>query len=226
MGEASRPNSTSRLRHKNLLWAAAIVPFVICAPLQAQQTPKKSSVDLGELSFAVGVKTTLPLFWDVLREMTHSNMSRGFFAEGRLGDEDAYLRVRAALEDWGQNVYSEDHSYKSKVRRFRYTVGLVGQVPSIGDNDIYAGFELGINHWDIDSEFPMFGKQKYNRAAIGFLLAYQTEHMFMELGGEIHSMDQKGIEGNSWEYGNDPRQKGAKNHPVGLALSFAAGWKF
>jgi hypothetical protein len=155
--------------------------------------------------------------------MTHSNISRGLFVEGRLGEVEAFLRVRAELDDWGQNVYSEDHSYKSKVRRLRGTVGLVRQMASIGDNDIYAGFELGINHWDIDSDYPLFGKKKYNRVAMGCLLAYQAEHIFMELGGEIHSMDQKGARGSSWEYGNNPEQK---RDPIGLAFSFAAGWKF
>jgi hypothetical protein len=200
------------------------VAWLFCSPLMAQQ-PYKKPIDL---SFAVGIKTTHQIDWDVLDEMPRFNMSRGMFAEGRWGigqqkGYDCFVRLRVVLDDWKRNAYSEHPQYNTAVRRIRGTIGgMMANMRRGGPINAYGGGEVGISHWDIDSTHPLFGNQNYNTFTAGVFVGCQTEHIFLELAAEFHS--------------NSPRDSPVdgyikKKHVVmtlgsSVGLSLVAGWKF
>jgi len=80
-------------------------------------------------------------------------------------------------------------------------------------NAVYGCLDVGINHWDINSTHPLFGKEKYNRITVALGTGVQAEHIFMEIVTEFHSMDNKGIKNRS-------------RTTVGASLSLLAGWRF
>jgi len=210
----------------HLLRGATLALWLFYSPLSAQQIYKKEQIGW---EFGIGVKTTLPVT-SLLKEITNSNISRGVFAESRLGNSGAWLRIRAAMDDWGQNVYSEDHRYTTEVWRLRGTVGLMRYFSGYSAADLYWCLDVGVNHWDINSTHPLFGREKYNRVAAGLSLGVQARHIFLEIATEFHSMDNKGIKREGWTDGGGddlfPSQLIKVDHPAGVSISLLAGWKF
>jgi hypothetical protein len=158
------------------------------------------------------------------------------FAESRIGVPSGWVRIRAALDDWGRNAYRwDDQDYTVEVSRIRCTVGFMQYFSSINAAaDLYWCLDFGVNHWDINSAHPIIGADKYNRFALGTAIGFQTEHLFMELTGELYSMNNKGI-GRNHMTGtvtgpNSPFPRGAlirsRPYPVEASLSILAGWKF
>jgi hypothetical protein len=193
------------------------------SPLSAQHISKNEPI---EMQFGIGVKTT-PLTNALLSEMTHSDISRGVFAESRLGIYGGWVRVRAAMDDWGQN-YSKDHQHRTEVWRIRGTVGIMRYFSGYNAADLYGCVEVGVNHWDINSTHLLFGKEKYNRIAVGLNLGVQTKHMFLEIVAEFHSMDNRGIKREGWTTGDESTysQLIKIDSPAGASISLLAGWKF
>jgi hypothetical protein len=200
-------------------------------PLSAQQIqiPKPKTI---KLEFGVGAKALFPSR-SLLTDLTNNNMGYGGFIEGRLliglSRGHSWLRLRAGLDDWGQNAYKLDRQYRSGIRRVRSTLGLGycnGFSPSA---ELYVGVDFGINHWDIDSTHPLFGKEDYYRLAGGFSLGVQFKHLFLELGVEIDSMDDKGTEGEYFGPGIvNPMYPPEIYHDArpGICIPFAVGWRF
>jgi hypothetical protein len=220
---------TLRQKFRNLLWGTLLAPWLFYPPLSAQGTHKKAPINL---EFAIGAKTTLAAGPTLLKDLTHTNLSRGGFVESRLSIPLGWVRARVALDDWGRNNYSGDYRYWSEVSLLRGTVGLQYFSSINAAADFYWCVEFGINHWNINSAHPLFEKEKYNRIAIGFCFGIQTEHLFLEFSPEIHSMDNKGIKRDFWLEGLPgslplpamPIKR--ERSSVGVGLSFIAGWKF
>jgi hypothetical protein len=224
MDETHRPNCMSQQRIMNLLPAAALAPWLFCPPLMAQQTYKKPI----ELDFAVGIKTTHQMDWYVLDDMKRSNMSRGAFAEGRWGigqqnGFDFFVRLRAALDDWKRDTYSDYPQFSTAVRRVRGTIGgMMVNMRKAGPIYAYGGVELGVSHWGIDSTHPLFGNQIYSTFTSGPFVGFQTEHIFLELASESHSKSPR----------DSPVGGYIKEKPVvttldsSVGLSLMAGWRF
>jgi hypothetical protein len=185
-----------------------------------------------ELEFSIGMKSSLPLPC-LLNDMTNGNTSRGGFAESRLcfPRGAVCIRGRVALDEWGRNIYRKEPLYRSEIWRLRGTVGIMQKFSYNAAADLYWCPEVGINHWDINSTHPLFGKEKYNRFAFGVGFGVQTEHIFLELAAEVHSMDNKGIEKDALAPvhptlpmpGHMVKQKVSSNGP---SLSLLFGWKF
>jgi hypothetical protein len=185
-----------------------------------------------EWSFAVGLKTTVPNE-SILEILTNSAPSRGAVAECRYGDNRGAFRFRAALDAWGRNPYSKDPQFSSEVMRTRLSAGIMMNFGGLGAADLYWGFDLGADHWAIKSDFPLFGRQNYNKFAIGIGVSGQTEHLFLEFYAESHALDSKGI-----EKGYVPTQGFGPVLPpdmpivkseyptAGLGLTFAVGARF
>jgi len=225
MDAANKLKFTSRQRRWIWFCGAALASDLFCPPLTAQHTYKKPM----ELEFAVGAKTTHQLYWNVLSDMARSNMSRGVFAEGRLGVggsnlSASFVRLRLTLDDWKRNAYSEYPQYGTAIQRVRGTIGVMRDMRRGSPNYAYYGGEFGISHWNIDSTHPLFGKEKYNTFAVGLFVVYQTEHIFLDFTLEFHS---KGHERNR---PIDGYINGEKHMPMGLnlsaGLSLGVGWKF
>ena len=182
------------------------------------------------LEFGIGVKTT-PISGNLLYEMTHPKISRGVFAESRLDLSGAWLRVRAAMDDWGEVPYYKDSQHRTEVWRLRGTVGVMRYFKYYNIADLYGCIEVGVNHWDINSTLLLFGKEKYNRIAAGLSLGAQTKHLFLEITAEFHSMDNRGIKREGWTTGPGgdnlhPYQLITVDSPAGASISLLAGWKF
>jgi len=216
---------------RDFFCVAVITPWLFYSPLSAQQQNKPTM----ELELGIGVKITDPLPY-FLNDLTQGNISRGGFAESRLRFPGlgSIIRLRAAMDDWGQNIYSKDNQYRTDVWRVKGTVGLMENFSSYNTADIYWCLDAGINHWDINSTNPLFGKEKYNRIAGGIGLGLQSEHIFLEFVVEFHSMDNKGIKRVVFPVvppgsplpGLTTRTRNEKEISTGSSLSFVAGWKF
>jgi len=217
----------------NLLYIALPVFGLFYSPLVAQNISHKKLPM--ELEFGVGIKTVQPLRC-LLEDLTKANMSYGGFAESRLRfpGHKTVIRLRAALDDWGQNIYSKDRQYSTDVWRIMGTAGVMQNFSSFNNAiaDLFWCIDVGVNHWDINSTNPLFGKEKYNRLAAGMSLGLQTEHIFIEFVAEYHSMDNKGIERAFFPVvppdsplpGLTTGRK--EENSAGAGLSFVVGWKF
>jgi len=214
-------------RPKFIMYCATVILGLFYSPLTAQHISENEPM---QLEFGIGLKTTLPID-GLLNDMTHANISRGVFVESRLGLSGGWLRVRATMDDWGQNIYSKDHQYITEIRCIRGTVGIMYYLNSNAVTSLYWCVEAGVNHWDINSTHPLFGKGKYNRFAAGTNLGMQTKHLFLEFIIELTSMDNKGIKRKN-DAGRviapPPAEPIPRDYPsiLELSLSLAAGYKF
>jgi opacity protein-like surface antigen len=195
----------------------------------AQQSLQRGA---DEWSFAVGLKSTFPTE-SILGVLTNASLSRGAVAECRYGGDTGGFRFRAALDFWGRNPYSEAPQFTSEVMRIRPSVGIMMNFGGLGAADLYWGFDLGADHWDIKSSHPLFGSQSYNKFAFAIGVGAQAERLFLEIYAECHALDNKGIE----RYYVPTRGFGPELPPnmplvkseyptAGQGLTFALGWKF
>jgi len=206
------------------------VCFLLWLPLSAQ-LPELEPM---KVEFGFGVKTACGVS-GLIGDMTHNNPSLGVLFETRmrLRGNKAAIRLRGALDDWGNNAFRGHSEYQTELRRFRGTIGMLSFLSkSRGPTTTYVSFEAGVTHWDINSSHPLFGREKYTRMAAGFAVGVETKYMFWEFapfGLELEAMDTKGYEGGTWVGGGTLPGHYEKRKVRDLGGTFAllvVGYKF